>query len=239
MKKNAGVIKLVVLLGIIVFLFGFSNKRNSNREIRNIHIEFIDSNNPFITHETINNILIQNIDSLTRLTIKNINLMSMEKRLNDNSMIRNAEVFVTIDGILGTQIEQRQPIGRVRGNRKDFYIDADGKSMPLSEVYSARVPIVSGVSEEDISTVTPVLLELKNDEFMRKIVVGITKNEQGELEFELRNMDLKTVFGKANAIENKFQKFKAFYKKTKNDSTIYKYKKIDLQFGSQVIATKN
>lgn len=239
MKRILEISKYVLLLGGIVFLFSFSNKRNESRNVSSIDIEFLDANSPFITHEAVNNLLIQSVDSISELSKESLDLRAMEQRLQDNPMVRNAEVFVTVDGALGAWIEQRDPIGRMQVNNGDsFYIDADGKMMPLSSVYSARVPIVTGISEEDLETITPLLLKIREDEFMQRMVIGLNKAQNGDIYLDLRNTSLKAIFGKPVHIEKKFQNFKAFYKKTKQDSTIYGYDKINLKFESQVIATK-
>jgi cell division protein FtsQ len=39
-------------------------------------------------------------------------------------------------------------------------------------------------------------------------------------------------------MDKKFENFKAFYQKAKMDNTLQSYKTVDLQFGSQVVATK-
>lgn len=238
MKIRTDLMKFIGLLGILVFLFSFGNKRNGKREVSGLNVEFSGSNSPFITYEKVNKLLIQNADSLQNINIESLDLVSMEERLNNNPMIRNAEVYITANGTLSARIEQRDPIARVRHSKGDYYIDADGKEMPLSDSYSARVPVVMNIEKEDISDLTPLLLKIRADEFMKKIVVGINKNQNNDFELVLRNMSLTTVFGKPKKIDKKIQNFKAFYMNTKKDSTLYAYNKIDLKFESQVIATK-
>jgi len=46
------------------------------------------------------------------------------------------------------------------------------------------------------------------------------------------------LFGPPVEIENKFQKFKAFYKILKRDSLLENYSLINLKFKNQVVATK-
>jgi cell division protein FtsQ len=161
----------------------------------------------------------------------------MEQRLQENPMVRDAQVYVSVDGTLGAKIEQRKPIGRVSAS-PDYYLDADGKKMPLSDVYSARVPLITGISKNNFAEVTQLLLKINDDEFMRRSVVGLNRKTNGEIELELRKANFKVLFGKPENIEKKFQNFKAFYKKTKQDSTLYGYNMVNLKFESQVIATK-
>ncbi len=53
-----------------------------------------------------------------------------------------------------------------------------------------------------------------------------------------RNYDYQIVFGSLNNFETKFKNYKAFFQKAVLDSTLYKYKMIDLRFTKQVVCTK-
>lgn len=237
MKRSIEIGKFLLLLGLMAFLFSFSNKRNNTRKIKDIDVEFVDENSPFITYNTVNKLLIQNYDKVANVGKETLVLKEMEQRLLENRMIRDAQVYVSVDGVLGAKIEQRKPIGRVSAS-PDYYLDADGLKMPLSDVYAARVPIISGTSKNNFAEVAPFLLKLNEDDFMKTIVVGIHQKTDGNLELELRKLDLKVLFGRPEHIENKFQNFKAFFKKTKQDSTLYTYNKVNLKYDNQVIATK-
>tara|TARA_R110002050_G_scaffold110058_1_gene221971 strand:- start:850 stop:1518 length:669 start_codon:yes stop_codon:yes gene_type:complete len=221
----------------MAFLFSFTKKRNEARKIKKLEVEFVDENSPFITYDTVNKLLIQNHAKVTSIDKETLVLKKMEQRLQENPMIRDAQVYVSVDGTLRAKIEQRNPIGRVSAT-PDYYLDADGKRMPLSTVYSARVPLITGISDKDFNEVTTLLLKINEDKFMKQSVVGINKNPDGTIELALRKMDFKVLFGKPENIEKKFQNFKAFYKKTKQDSTLFGYKMVNLKFENQVIATK-
>lgn len=237
MKRSIEIIKFIFLLGLMAFLFSFTKKRNDARKLMKLDVEFVDENSPFITYNSVNKLLIQNHDNVTSIGKETLVLKKMEQRLRDNPMVRDAQVYVSVDGTLGARIEQRKPIGRVSAS-PDYYLDADGMKMPLSNVYSARVPIITGTSKNNFNEVTPLLLKIEKDEFMRSSVVGLNRKKNGDIELELRKTDFKVLFGKPINIEKKFQNFKAFYKKTKQDSTLYGYNMVNLKFDSQVIATK-
>ena len=91
-------IKFILISGLVVFLFSFTNNRNKMRKLSKIEVEFVDENDPFITVNTVNKLLIQNIDSVTSITKETLVLKEMEDRLLKNSMIRDAEVFLSVDG---------------------------------------------------------------------------------------------------------------------------------------------
>ncbi|GHC56493.1 cell division protein FtsQ/DivIB [Ulvibacter litoralis] len=237
MKRSLGVIKYIALAVLMVFLFSFTNKRNAQRNITKLDVSFIDENNPFITLETVNKLLIQSQEKVTSINKETLVLNEIEQRLLDNPMIRDAQVFMSIDGVLGAKIEQRTPIARVVGS-PDFYLDTDGKKMPLSSVYTTRVPLIMGNSKMDVDKVTELLLKINDDPFMKSSVVGLRAQNNGEIVLELRKDSFKVLFGKVEAIEKKFQNFKAFYKKAKQDNTLQTYGLVNLKFNSQVVATK-
>ncbi len=237
MRRSLEIVKFILLLGLMAFLFSFAKKRNDVRKIKRLEVEFIDDNNPFITYETVNKLLIQNQGQVTGIGKETLVLKEMEQRLQANPMVRNAQVFVTVDGALNAKIEQRRPIGRVVAS-PDYYLDADGDKMPLSEVYAARVPLITGVSKNNFTELAPLLLKIENDGFMRQSVIGVHRQANGEVELKLRKIDLRIRFGKPEFVEKKFQNLKAFYKKIKQDSMLNAYQMVNLKFEDQVIATK-
>jgi cell division protein FtsQ len=237
MKINWGLIKFVVLTALIIALFGFTKQRNDARKLTKINIEFLDQNAPFITRTAVNKMLIQNQDSVTSLSKETLVLKDMESRLLKNEMIRTANVFVTVEGELGAKIEQRNPIARIAAS-PDFYIDEDGLKMPLSSVYTARVLLVTGNTVRIQSELTYLILKIREDNFMNKSVVGIDVANDGMMLIRIRKHTFKVLFGDTEAIDLKFQNYKAFYQKAKKDNSLEEYKTVDLRFGSQVVATK-
>lgn len=220
-----------------MFLFSFTKKRNENRIIDKMEISFTDDNEPFITRETVNKLLIQSNGALTNVAKEKVVLKEMESRLLKNPMIKNAEVFLSIDGVLGAKITQRNPVGRV-ASQTNFYIDDEGKKMPLSNVYSARTPLITGNAEPYFKELTTLLLAIEKDPFMQSSVVGLSVERNGNVVLRLRKHDFLVRFGKPESIARKFQNFKAFYKKAKADNLLESYATVDLQFGKQVVATK-
>ncbi len=237
MKINCGIIKIFIITGLITFLFSFSKQRNELRKLKDIKVEFKNENRLFITQNSVNKLLIQKNDSVASIGKETLVLNRMESSLLKNPMIKNADVFITIDGALGVKIEQRKPLARVSGH-PDFYIDDEGKNMPLSTVYSARVPIITGDSNADYTKLKQLLLKINEDEFMKECVVGIHVEKTGEIKLRTRKNDFTVLFGKPIKIDKKFQKFKAFYKKSREDSLLTWYRLVNLKFNDQVVVTK-
>jgi len=237
MKINRNYIKALALVGLIVFLYGFSDRRNAERKIRKVHIEFTNGKNLFITKETVNNLLIVSDAPLEKVSKDSVDLNRLENKLNNNPMIARADVFETIKGDLGTVITQRQPYARVVG-QPSFYIDSRGKAMPLSENYSARVPLESGVIKENLTTVFPLVEKIEKDGFLRRHVTAIRKERDGDYILKLRQRPFVVNFGEIKDINQKIRNFKAFYKEAKSTEKLNQYSRVNLKFAHQVVCTK-
>ena len=239
MKRYIGYIKGLFLIVLIAFLFGFSSKRNKVKKIDDIKIMFENGDNLFITYEMVNKLLIQNYKELQSQPKENIFLNKLEKTLLSNEMIENAEVFLSIDGQLGAIITQKTPIARVNQDEQSYYIDSKGNKMPLSSNYSARVPIVEGITNGQVSNDTYTLAKMVyEDDFLKKQIVGIEQLENNEFILKTRIGDQIVELGDLRNIDIKIKKLKAFYQKTMQDKTLDKYKKINLVYNDQVVCTK-
>ncbi|MEL4307988.1 cell division protein FtsQ/DivIB [Joostella sp. CR20] len=238
MKKYVNHIKIIIALIAFVSLYSFSNRRNENRVLSsNCKIEFLNDDAHYITRNTVNKLLIQNSDSVTMLSKEKLALNNIEESLNANAMVQAADVYVSITGEIGAKIRQRTPIARVAGNQS-FYIDKEGKKMPLSPVHSARVPLVTGVGEKDaVDNLYKLAMFINNDEFLTKNIIGIHQNKN-QFELKLRTEDFIVNLGEVKNLQAKFNNFKAFYQKGLHDKTLNAYKRVNLEFDNQVVCTK-
>lgn len=239
MKKiNWNDVRLVLILGAVIFLYSFSSKRNENRRLKEADIEFAEAEN-FITHEKVNNLLIQNFGSIKSIQKDKLDLNSVEKSLDKNPMIDKAEVYATIDGKLKAIISQRKPVARIFLGEESYYIDYRGDRMPLSETYTARVPLVTGVIDSiEQGKLKKLLNYINDDAFLKKNIIGLEIAPTGGVRMRSRNYGYEIQFGRPINIEKKFNNYKAFLQDAAKDTLIEQYKTINLKFTQQVVCTK-
>ena len=106
-------IRLLLMVFVMVFLYSFAINRNEKRKITKIEVEFQGDNKMFLTHEMVNNLLIQNLGGTSSIQKDKVDLNTLETVLDDHEMIEKAQVFSTVDGFLNTRITQKTPIVRV------------------------------------------------------------------------------------------------------------------------------
>ena len=238
MRINYNYIKIIALLFLVIFLCAFSTVRNSARKVSVPIIEFIGEDNLFITHETVSKLLIQNQQSVANKPKEIIDLNILETALNSNPMIKEAQVYINVDGALTAEVVQKKPIARVSTNAS-YYVDDDGSYMPLSTNYSARVPLVTGfINKNELHNVYTIAKKVQNDEFLKTHVVEIHQNENKSIDLKFRTDDFKIQLGALNQLNKKINNLKVFYQKAMRDKTLNSYSVVNLRFDKQVICTK-
>lgn len=232
-------IRLLLIFGLVIFLFSFTSKRNETRKLTKSVVVFEGDNALFLKRETVNKLLIENKWSASSIRKDKLDLNKLEKILDSNNMIEKSEVFVSIDGTLKAVVKQKTPVARVLNGNGSFYIDYEGGIMPLSDNYTARVPLVSGViDKKNNEKITRVFRMIFDDDFLKKNIIAIQIMPNGSLKMLNRNFNYQIHFGNTENVEVKFNNYKAFFQKAVLDSSLYKYKKIDLRFTQQVVCTK-
>ena len=232
-------IRLVLMFGLVIVLFSFTSNRNENRKLTKTKVVFVGENASFLKQETVNKLLIENNADASAIRKDKLDLNKLEKAVSSNQMVEESEVFVTIDGVLKAVVKQKTPIVRVFDGKRSFYIDYKGNTMPLSANFTARVPLVLGViRKQNSEALAELFRKIYDDEFLKKNIIAIQIMRNGSLIMLNRNFDYQIDFGGAKNIDAKFKNYKAFFQKAVVDSSLYKYKKIDLRFTQQVICTK-
>jgi len=238
MQINWNYLKFMALLAVITGLYAFSNVRSEQKSIHGIDIEFVGDQNLYITQGMVNKLLIQKFGNLENLPKEKLALNSIEKTIEANEMVKNAQVFLSVTGKLASKIEQRKPIGRVESATK-FYLDEDGKRMPLSSSHSARVPIITGeITGNSLEDAYEILNYINADDFLRKNVIGIHVEAEGRYQLRFRTEQFTVNLGGVENLEEKFNKFKAFYAKANMDENLDSYDVVSLEFNNQVVCTK-
>nr|WP_299127650.1 cell division protein FtsQ/DivIB [uncultured Winogradskyella sp.] len=238
MRINYNYIKIIGLLLLVSFLFAFSRYRNAKRKVPKPSIEFLGENKLFITEATVSKLLIQNQQPVAGQPKEIIDLNELETALSSNPMIKKAEVFMSVNGELSAEIEQKRPIARVSTNAS-YYIDDEGLYMPLSSNYTARVPLVTGaVKKNDLETVFAFAKMVDEDDFLKKHVIEIRQNNDKTIDFKIRKSSFTVHLGSLKMLKKKINNLKAFYQKATKDKILNNYKLVNLKFDKQVICTK-
>lgn len=238
-KINWFDVYLVLSIFALIGLFVFAQSRSKQRTVDAIEVKFLSNNNHFITQEMVNNLLIQNFPNATNVFKDELDLNKLEQELQKNEMIASSQVYFDANGVLNAEVVQKTVIARVLTGNGSYYIDKQGGEMPLSDHFSAHVPVVLGkVSDRNRQEFIRMLNVIFEDDFLKKSITGIKINPDQSLSLTVREYDYNVEFGKLTEIDKKFENYKAFLHYSKNDTIVPYYKNVNLRFTEQVICTK-
>lgn len=181
-------------------------------------------------------------------TVESVNLRKLEERLRKNVWISEAELFFDNNDVLQVKLWEREPVARmitVSGN--SFYLDSSGTFVPLSDKFSARVPVFTNFPIEKMMNHTDSLLVndvkkmstyiLRNSFWMAQVSqVDITPGGTFEVIPTIGNHLI--VFGDATDCEKKFNRLFIFYKDVLAKIGLNKYSTINVSYDQQVVAVK-
>ncbi len=180
--------------------------------------------------------------------VSDINLHELERMLESNTWISDAELYFDNKDVLHVAITEKEPIARLFStDGNSFYIDKAGERMPLSEKLSARVPVFTGFpGKKKLSAADSVLLRnvtavanyIFTDSFWLAQVaqIDITPERNFEMIPVVGNHIVK--MGQGENIEKQFNRLMIFYKQVLSKTGFDKYKIIDVQYTDQVVASR-
>ena len=249
----------VVVLALIITTLGFVNVFQKQTVFTQpiINIDY-DTENRFINEDDILS-QIMNSGDTGILALDNFKVNYLEEKLNNNSSIKDVQVYKTIDGKLVVNVKQRRPIVRVFSRNESYYIDEKGSLMPLSNNYTARLLVVSGKLNEPFgkryrfnykdlndTLINKTLLDdiykianyIDNSKFWKAQIEQIHVNKVYDFELVPKVGNHKIVLGGVDNLEGKFEKLMIFYKKGLSKTGWNEYSEINLKYKNQVVCTK-
>lgn len=241
----------VALGGATVFLLVAAIKSKPAKHCKSIEINIHGvSNNFFVDKKDILNTIsaIEKTNPVGK-AIGSFNLKKLETELEKNVWIKSAELFFDNNEILNVTVQEREPVARVfTSTGTTFYIDEELAMLPLSEKFSARLPVFTNFPSDkkilvkadsnllgDIKTIS---LALQKDSFSMAMIdqVDITPQRVFEMIPKIGNQLI--VFGDATDVETKLQKLKLFYKEIMVKAGWNNYSVINVQYKNQVVAKR-
>ena len=190
---------------------------------------------------------------LDALSLSDIDIKRVEDVLEAQAFVADADAFVDDDLQLNIIVNQRIPLLRIIAeNGQNYYLDESGMRLPLSENYTARVPVVTGnvllwsdnfMAEPDHQLYQLVSLAryLREDEFLSALVEQIYVNSNGEWVLAPKVGDQVIHLGHYDetVTRRRLDRLKTFYREGLPYEGWSKYKSFDLRYNDQVVARKH
>lgn len=238
--KRKEVISMIFGLLILAVLVSFSVINNAARPVSKIAVKFVsDEPNYFLNDSIINRIVSKDDDNLLNLTLSEVDIKKVEKKVAESPYVDSVQVSKNIDGTIEFDVKTNVPIARITSSKGEFYISKSGYRMPLSKLNSAEVMLVSGdVNENEFEDLSHFIQTIQKDEFFSNHFIGIEKVGKRSYNLLVNNANYYIELGTLNNFEKKLTNLKLFYEQYINFIGTEQYEKLSLKFINQVVSTK-
>ena len=249
LKRIGGLVLILFLFGLIVS--GISKRNSSFTKEVNILINEIEGSENLITKLDVETFIERKFGrDLIGIPIGELYVDRVEKALEENEFIKNADVFVNARNIVNIIVTQNKPVLRLIDNKgASYYLDEWGNKIPVSSHYTARLMVATGNipafnpgflehKEHIIKDLHMLSAKIREDAFLTSLIEQIYVTKQSGYVLIPKVGNQKIVLGFYENVDDKLFRLKTFYKEGMPYEGWTKYKRIDLRYKGQVVCKK-
>ncbi len=260
-KQIAKTVFYIVIISAIFVMLGFAVDSNSKSicKLFDIKVEYSEANY-FVEPDDIREEVYAILGRIEGNMISEISASTIENIVNEMVFVENAHAYRTIDGEIRVKAHPRKPLIRIVNNfNQSYYLDDKGKLMPLSNKFTARVPVVFGNIKakyssilnlnsqkiDEVSNNDKILIEIykiakyiNSDPFWNAFIDHLYITDTGEFELIPKNNIHTIEFGNLDNMEYKFDKMKIFYSNGLTRVGWRQYNKINVKYSNQIVCSK-
>ena len=129
-------------------------------------------------------------------------------------------------------------MARVKG-KSEFYLDTDGRPIPLSPTHDSEVPtIVNDPDVDRYEALSALSVAIAQDSFLASHI-GDIQDHGDEVSMQVIDQNYQIKIKSMDDIQSKFKKYKAFYAVATDQGVIGNYKEVALDYSNQIICKRN
>jgi cell division protein FtsQ len=236
------------LLIVLVVFIGFVEKKDSERTLSGMEVRVKGITDVYFVNEADILKALQIEFPLVQpgISMKEVDLNKIEKKVETHPFVRKAEVFADLKGHVMIEIAQHIPMARiVSPSAADGYISTQGKILPTSPQYTTRVMTLEGayaeslLQFEDINESHSELMELirfiYRDDFWRAQIAGLDISKKSEIKMHQQVGKQVIEFGDAKDIDEKFNKINLFYEEILPKKGWNTYSRVNVKYKGQIV----
>jgi cell division protein FtsQ len=253
MKINFNIkreLKITAALAVLFFFIAFSERKQGTVSVKDIIIKVDNANeNQFLDEKDIIRLMQLDEENLKGASLDRLNLKDIEKRIKAHRFVEDAELYSDLKGNLVVKAILRRPIARiVRSEGSDGYIAEDGTIMPVSDKFTTRVVLVSGLFTNQLMQVEnlfkieggkelmDMLTIIREDDFWKAQIAQLDIDSKSRINLFPQVGGQTIEFGRPENLEAKFKKLKIFYKEILPRQGWNTYERVNLEYEGQIIA---
>jgi cell division protein FtsQ len=248
MKKWQRIAGLVGLFWSLLSIMGMATLYQQNKICERVNIMIETQMQEYYVSERELRRVIGLEQYMQEVSVKDIYLNEIEKRLQQLKFLKKATAFYNRNGDVNIKIKLRSPLARVVNQRKSlsFYIDADAVFIPAKESFRTRAPLIMGsfqqplgevIEDSTLLALIPFLQYIQADSLWRAQIAEIYVTPQREITLCTAVGNTKIIFGRPERYEEKLERLYHFYKKVLKKVGWEYYAIINVRYSNQIVAT--
>ena len=213
-----------------------------------------DSDEGFLDKDEINHCIEGYFNDTVAL--KNVNVGFIEDSLIQNPWVDKVDAFTDIDGNLIINIRESKPVLRVFSQSgSSFFLDNDGKILPVSKKYTPRLLVANGYvvtspvkgfdnindtvyKNRDLIELLYISKTINHYPFLKSMISEIYVNSKNEFDLTPLVGNQLIRLGDTSNLNHKLENLILFYKKSLVYEGWEKYKTLNLKYRNQIVCTK-
>ena len=256
-KKILVIVLWVVTASALVTLFVFGRRHYLETPLQGIDFQLErHQDKGFVERDTV----LRQFEEVCGLerhnTISAIDLMKIQKLLNDNPWVETSSAYLGLNDTLMVSAKEYEPVLRVfNHDRSSVYVTQEGFLFPSSPQYTPRIIIASGHYDfpaphkgdrttdslyraSGLQEALVIAQAIQRDPFLRGNIGQIYKNARNEYELMVNNLQARVLLGDTLQMAPKLSNLKVLLEKYSGTDELDKYKTVDLQYKNQIVCTK-
>jgi len=242
---------LFVVITVVILIGAVSRKKNSFADTTEVEVVPLEGGDKMISESDVRQALMHSFgNTLEGTELARLDVERMERVLEEDPFVEDADTYVDQNNILHVRIHQRAPMLRVLDNSGgNYYLDPKGVKMPPSSNFTARVLVATG----NIAPYTPEFRDKKRntlkdlfaltqtlmaDDFLASFIQQIHVNNAGEFTLVPLVGNQKIVLGSIRKLDDKIRRLKIFYLEGMPYAGWRQYETINLKYSGQVVCRK-
>lgn len=242
---------LFLLITALILVSAVSRKKRSFADNTSVEIIPLESGEKLLTDREVRQTLLHAFgNTLEGTELASLEVERMERVLEEDPFVLDAEAYVGQSNTLHVRIRQREPVLRILDNRGgNYYLDKDAAKVPVSRNYTARVLVATGniapysadfqqKKRNSLKDVFYLANYLMADPVWSTFFQQIHVNNAGEYILVPLVGDQKVILGSTKNLEDKLNRLKVFYKEGMPYAGWRAYESINLKYSGQVVCKR-
>ena len=240
MKRVTSYILLTILFVYLIIVLTFAATKLEGVICRGVRVSVADTSvNCFVDQEEVERAIKRGYGAIEGKPVVSVDKDSLERILAGNPMVRSAQVYYSLDGFLHVSVEQRKPVLRVMADG-GYYVDEDGKAMPLSSKFTSRVVVATGHVDKKFACeeLYPFVMMLRKDEFWNAYIEQIVVRRNKDIVLIPKVGNFQIVLGQVEGADVRMDKLMLFLKRGIAKRGWNRYKEVNLKFKDQIVCVR-